>query len=122
VWSFGGAAADAPWPPPLAGEDGLAIDGEQVVLSSLRRRDAGWLEARIVNLAADSRTAVVRGELTDARDASLRGEPGDALPVTDGSLRLELRPAEIRTIQVRRRESALGRPDVLDASGPRQSA
>jgi hypothetical protein len=52
----------------------------------------------------------------------LRGEPGDALPVTDGSLRLELRPAEIRTIQVRRRESALGRPDVLDASGPRQSA
>ena len=122
VWSFGGAAADAPWPPPLAGEDGLAIDGEQVVLSSLRRRDAGWLEARIVNLAADSRTAVVRGGLTDARDASLRGEPGDALPVTDGSLRLELRPAEIRTIQVRRRESALGRPDVLDASGPRQSA
>ena len=62
------------------------------------------------------------GGLTDARDASLRGEPGHALPVSNGSLRLELRPAEIRTVQLRGRETALGRPDVLDASGPRQSA
>ena len=122
VWSFGGAPADAGWPPPLAGENGLAIDAEDVVLSSVRRRDDGWLEARLVNLAGDSRMAVMRGGLTDAREASLRGEPGDAMPVTNGSVRLELRPAEIRTVQFRRHETALGRPDVLDASGPRQSA
>jgi mannosylglycerate hydrolase len=122
VWSPGGAATDAAWPPALAGDDGMALDGDEVVLSSLRRRDGGWLEARIVNLATDSRTAVMRGGLTDAREASLRGEPGDVLQVADGSVGLELRPAEIRTLQLRRRETALGRPDVLDASGPRQSA
>jgi mannosylglycerate hydrolase len=122
VWAPGSGAADAAWPPPLAGDDGLALDGDQVALSSLRRRGDGWLEARIVNLAGDPRPAIVRGGITDAREATLRGEPGDVLPVADGSVRLELRPAEIRTVQLRRHETALGRPDVLDASGPRQSA
>ena len=122
VWTAGGGAADATWPPPMAATDALALDGRDVTLSSLRRRDDGWLEARIVNLATDARTAVLRGGLTDARDASLRGEPGEMLGVADGGVRLELRPAEIRTVQLRRRETALGRPDVLDASGPRQSA
>ncbi|MDQ2689569.1 MAG: alpha-mannosidase, partial [Chloroflexota bacterium] len=116
------AAADAPWPPDGAGEAALALDGEQVVLSSLRRRDDGWLEARIVNLAPEARAARLSGGLTDARDASLRGEPGEPLVVTDGALALRLRPAEIRTIQLRRRETALGRATVLDASGPRQNA
>jgi mannosylglycerate hydrolase len=122
VWTPGAGGADAAWPPALAGHDGLALEGEQVVLSSLRRRADGWLEARIVNLSGDPRTAVLSGGLTDARGASVRGEPSDALPVSNGSLRLELGPAEIRTVQIRRRETALGRPDVLDASGPRQSA
>ena len=76
----------------------------------------------MVNLAADPRRAVVRGALTDAREASLRGEQGEALAVADGAVHLDLRPAEIRTIQLRRRETAAGKPDVLDASGPRQSA
>jgi hypothetical protein len=40
----------------------------------------------------------------------------------DGSLVLELGAAEIRTIQLRRSETALGHADVLDAAGPRQSA
>ena len=122
VWTAGAGAADAPWPPPLAGDEGLALEGDQVALSSLRRRFDGWLEARVVNLAADPRRAVVRGALTDAREASLRGEQGEALAVADGAVHLDLRPAEIRTIQLRRRETAAGKPDVLDASGPRQSA
>jgi hypothetical protein len=41
------------------------------------------------------------------------------MAVSDGSLPLELRPAEIRTVQLRRRETATGRPRVLDAIGPR---
>jgi alpha-mannosidase len=120
-WTPGVGAADASWPPPLAGDEGLVLEGDQVALSSLRRRSDGWLEARVVNLATDPRTAVVRG-LTDAREASLRGEPGETLAVADGAVHLDLRPAEIRTIQLRRRETAARKPDVLDASGPRQSA
>jgi alpha-mannosidase len=116
------ADPDDAWPPAGAGDDGLTIDGEQLVLSSLRRRDDGWLEARIVNLASVPRTATLRGGLTEARGATLRGEPGDLLEVTDGELRFDLRAAEIRTIQVRRRETAVGRADALDAFGPRQSA
>jgi hypothetical protein len=76
----------------------------------------------MLNLAAEPRTALLAGDLTEAREATLRGEPGAALAVTDGALRLDLRPAEIRTVQVRRTESAVGHADVLDAPGPRQNA
>jgi alpha-mannosidase len=117
-----GAAADASaWPPPGAGTAGLDLDGRDVVLSSLRRRDETWLEARIVNLAPLPRRAVLADVLA-ARDASLRGEAGAPLAVEDGRVELELGPAEIRTIQLRRTETATGRPEVLDAAGPRQSA
>jgi len=115
------ATADTGWPPAAAGDDALSLEGEQIVLSSLRRRDDGRLEARIVNLAPEPRAATLRGGLTEAREATLRGEPGDALDVADGGLHLELRSAEIRTVQVRRRETALRRVEVLDASGPRHS-
>ena len=115
------AAADAAWPPAGAGDDALSLEGGQVVLSSLRRRDDGWLEARIVNLAPEPRTATLRGGLSEAREATLRGEPGDALDVADGGLHFELRPAEIRTVQVRRRETGRGRAAVLDVSVPRHS-
>ena len=121
--SAGGAGDDAAWPPAQAGADALRLAGDNVILSSLRRRDAEWLEARIVNLSADRRRAVLSGGLETAREATLRGEPGSALPTeADGSLVLELGPAEIRTVQVRRRETALGRADVLDAAGRRQTA
>jgi mannosylglycerate hydrolase len=94
-----------------------------VALSSLRRRDDEWLEARIVNLAADPRRAILGDGLTAAREADLRGTPGEAIPVgPDGALVLELGPADIRTVQLRRREPAFGRADVLDAAGPRGSA
>ncbi|HYI66780.1 MAG TPA: hypothetical protein VEW95_07655 [Candidatus Limnocylindrales bacterium] len=119
----GAGVADAPWPPERAGEDALLLDGAAVTLSSLRRRDDGWLEARVVNLAAEPRSASLSGGIEAARDADLRGTPGAELPVgPDGAVRLELGPAEIRTIQLRRDESSLARADLLDAAGPRQSA
>ena len=118
--SAGSAPAGVSWPPPGAGDTALAVDGDQVELASLRRRD-GWLEARIVNLSAASRDVVLRGGVTEAREASLRGEPGEPLAVSDGSVALALGPAEIRTIQLRRQDTARGRADVLDATGPRQS-
>jgi alpha-mannosidase len=121
VVSFGNAPADATWPPPGAADDGLALDGSEVELASLRRRDADWLEARVVNLAGEPRTANLRGDILEARRATLRGEPGEALEVIDGGVKLALGPAEIATIQLRRRETAAGRAEVLDAAGPRQS-
>ncbi len=122
VTTPGLADPDAAWPPPHAGDEALSLEGEDVALSSLRRRDDGWLEVRMLNLAAEPRTALLAGDLTEAREATLRGEPGAALAVTDGALRLDLRPAEMRTVQVRRTESAVGHADVLDAPGPRQNA
>jgi len=122
AWAHGSAGSDVAWPPDGAGEVGLSLAGEQVVLSSLRRRPDGWLEARIVNLASEPRSAVMHGRLTAAREATLRGEPGAALEVADGALELALRPSEIRTVQLRRVESATGRAEILDAAGPRQSA
>ena len=121
VTTYGSAPVDAPWPPPGAGSEALALEGHDVELTALRRRD-GWIEARVVNLSGDRRSAVLRGGLLEAREASLRGEPGRAIEVADGAARLELGPAEIRTLQLRRRETALGRAEVLDAGGPRQSA
>ena len=109
------------WPPDGAGAEGLAVDGHDVVLSALRRRGDGWLELRIVNLARNEREVTVRGRLVEAREASLRGEPGEAIAVADGSTGLRLGSAEIRTIQLRRQETASRRAEVLDAAGPRQS-
>jgi alpha-mannosidase len=122
VTAHGSAAAgDAAWPPRGAGDEALALEGRDLELASLRRRD-GWIEARVVNLSDDRRSGVLRGGITDARDASLRGEAGETQPVGGGAVRLDLGPAEIRTIQLRRHETAAGRAEVLDAAGPRQSA
>jgi alpha-mannosidase len=120
VGAHGSAPADVTWPPDGAGAEAFALEGDAVELSALRRRD-GWVEARVVNLTSESRTAVLRGGIVDARDASLRGEPGAAIEVTEGAVRLDLGPAEVRTVQVRRRETAAGRAEMLDATGPRQN-
>jgi alpha-mannosidase len=117
----GSAAGEAQWPPAGAGDAALSLAGDQVELTSLRRRPDGWIEARLVNLAPDRRTASVEGAIEEARRASLRGEPLEAVPVSDGRLQMELGPAEIVTVQLKRHESAAVRPDVLDAAGPRQS-
>jgi len=120
VGAHGSAPADVTWPPDGAGAEAFALESDAVELSALRRRD-GWVEARVVNLTSESRTAVLRGGIVDARDASLRGEPGAAIEVTEGAVRLDLGPAEVRTVQVRRRETAAGRAEMLDATGPRQN-
>jgi alpha-mannosidase len=119
VSAHGSAETDA-WPPDGAGDDALTVEGANVTLSSLRRRD-DWLEARLVNLGGEPVEAVLTGGLTEAREASLRGEPGGPMTVAEGSLRVALGPSEIRTIQLKRVETALGRVNVLDAHGPRQS-
>ena len=119
--AFGSALPDAIWPPVSAGADGLAIEGWDLELTALRRRDDGWLEARIVNLSGEARRASIRAGILEARRASLRGEAGDPIPVHDGAVELSLGPAEIVTVQVRRQETAVGRAEVLDAAGPRQS-
>ena len=65
---------------------------------------------------------MLAGGIEEAREADLLGTPGATLAVTpDGAVALELGPSEIRTIQLRRRETSLARADLLDATGPRQN-
>ncbi|MGH2358790.1 MAG: alpha-mannosidase [Candidatus Limnocylindria bacterium] len=117
----GSASPNAPWPPPGAGTPAFAVSGDDIALSSLRRRPEGWLEARLVNLSEAPVTALLSGDVLEARAADLLGRPGESIHVSDGGLRLELGPAEIMTVQLRRRETARTAAQVLDASGPRQS-
>jgi mannosylglycerate hydrolase len=113
--------ADA-WPPDGAGDIGLALDGDDVSMSSLRRREDGWLELRIVNLRDEPRHVTLQGGIREAREASLRGEPGEPIELDGERLALDLGAAEIRTVQLRRRETAAGRAELLDAAGPRLNA
>jgi alpha-mannosidase len=89
-------------PGPVRGlaREGLAVEGTGVVLSSLRRRD-DWLELRLVCQRPGPSTATVSGGVVAARSADLLGRPGPELPVTGGSLRLDLGAWEIRTVQLR---------------------
>jgi alpha-mannosidase len=80
---------------------GLHLEGEGVAMSALLRR-GDWLEMRVVNLLATPTTARLSGGVIDAREADLLGRPGDQVPVSDGSVTLDMGPAEIRTIQLRR--------------------
>jgi alpha-mannosidase len=79
---------------------GLAVDGEGVVLSALRRRGE-WLELRLACQHPDPVTATVGGGVVAARDVDLLGRLGAALPVRAGALLLKLGAWEIRTIQLR---------------------
>jgi alpha-mannosidase len=86
-----------------ASRAGLRVSGDGVVLSALRRRD-DWLEVRLVAEHPEATRAVVAasGPIVAAREVDLLGRSGADVPVdADGSLRLELGPWEIRTIQVR---------------------
>jgi alpha-mannosidase len=82
---------------PLAGRPGLAIEGDGVVLSALRRRGAA-LEVRLVAERPSPVRARIRGPFTGAREADLLGRPGAPLRVRDGVLDIELGPWEIRTL------------------------
>ncbi len=119
----GAAGPQAAWPPAQSGQDLLSFEGDAIVLSSLRRRPDGWLEARLVNLAAEPRRARLGPNIEAAREANLFGAPGADLDLeAGGTVSLDLGPAEIRTIQLRRHETALTGVDLLDAGGPRQNA
>ena len=94
-----GGPPDAPGRP--SGEAaGLAVEGEGVVLSALRRRDGGWLELRLAREHPAPGTATVAGGVVAAREADLLGRPGAALPVAGGALRLDLAAWEVRTVQL----------------------
>jgi mannosylglycerate hydrolase len=82
------------------GGDGLTIEGVGVVLSSLRRR-GDWLELRLACQHPVPATATVGGGVVAARAADLLGRPGPDLPVAGGSLLLDLRAWEVRTVQLR---------------------
>jgi alpha-mannosidase len=88
---------------PLGGElterAGLAVGGDGVVFSSLRRRDETWLELRVVAMT-DAPTAARIGHVSVARRADLLGNAGAALSVVDGWVEVPLRPWEIATIQL----------------------
>jgi len=96
------AAPGGAGPGPVRGLEGtgLSVEGEGVVLSSLRRR-GDWLELRLVCERPGPSAAVVAGGVVAARAADLLGRPGPELPVTGGSLRLDLGAWEIRTVQLR---------------------
>lgn len=84
----------------IVGADGLSVEGEGVVLTSLRRRDPDWLELRVVATTESATTAHI-GQVIEARRADLLGNPGAPLEVAGGIARLSLRPWEIATIQYR---------------------
>jgi alpha-mannosidase len=96
------AAPGGAEPGPVRGLEaaGLSVEGEGVVLSSLRRRD-DWLELRLVCERPKPSTATVAGGVVAARAADLLGRPGPELPVAGGRLRLDLGAWEIRTAQLR---------------------
>jgi len=79
---------------------GLAVEGDGVVLSALRCRGA-WLEARVVAQSRTPTRCTIRGPFDEARDADLLGRALEPLPTEPGVLRLDLRPWEIRTVQLR---------------------
>lgn len=98
TWATGPPASSEPADLRVAG---LQVEGEGVVLSSLRRR-GDWLELRLVVEHPHPVSATVRGGLTAARTCDLLGHPKEILKVADGELSLVLQPWAIVTLQVQR--------------------
>ena len=86
---------------------GLAVEGDGVVLTALRRRGE-WLELRVVAETADATEAAIHGPFDEARGADLLGRPAGALPMQPGAgaLRLPLGPWEIRTVLLHATDTA----------------
>ena len=78
---------------------GLEIDGDGVVLSSLRRRGPAT-EARLVNEQATSTRVTLRGSFTSVVEVDLLGRPTGAAQPAAGSTEFELGPWEIRTLSL----------------------
>lgn len=90
-----GTAATAP-----AAAEGLHVEGQGVVLTSLRRRD-GRLEVRLV--AQTPRATTVRlHRVTGAQRVDLLGRRGEVLETALGRVDVLLQPWEIATIQLDR--------------------
>jgi alpha-mannosidase len=79
---------------------GLRLEGDAAVLSSVRKR-GDWFEVRVVNEGPIACHAALVMPLSEARSADLLGRPGAALSVSRDRVTLDLRPWEIRTVQVR---------------------
>jgi alpha-mannosidase len=78
---------------------GLAIEGDGIVMTALRRV-AGVLELRIVNETPEERQAVVRGGFAKAWSAGLAGGRGAERACEGGTLTLDLGPWEIATLHL----------------------
>ena len=93
-------ALDQPGARAVAVGHGLAVEGDGIVLTALRRR-GDWLELRVVAETASATQAVIRGPFDEAREADLLGRPMGSLACEPGVLRLSLGPWEIRQIHLR---------------------
>ncbi len=78
---------------------GLTVEGDGVVLSSLRRRDAG-LELRLVNELGNEATARLEGPFQTIQAVDLLGRPLGTTASAPGHAELRLRPWEIRTVRL----------------------
>lgn len=85
---------------PLTSAAGFQLDGDGVVLSSVRRR-GDWLEVRLVAERPDAVRATLRGPFREAGEVDLLGRAlGAVVEFTDGALHIELGPWEIKTLQI----------------------
>lgn len=80
---------------------GLEVEGDGVVMTSLRRRD-DWLELRLVAEHPRPVSTTVRGGLAAGRTCDLLGRPSEVLDVEEGELSIILQPWQIATLQVQR--------------------
>jgi mannosylglycerate hydrolase len=95
-WAAGGGDASGP----ARSLPGLTVEGEAVVLTSLRRRGVA-LELRLVNESDATRPAQIRGPFASVEVVDLLGRPiGDAVPAEGGRHDLVLDPWEIRTMRL----------------------
>ncbi len=81
---------------PRTSGEGLRVEGDGVVLTSLRRHD-GRLEVRLVSMTP--RATVARlGPVSQAQRVDLLGRDGESVPVRDGRAEVALAPWEIATV------------------------
>ena len=78
---------------------GLVVEGEGVVLSSLRRRGEA-LELRVVCQSAQSTTAHISAAFSAARCVDLFGRDEQSFEVDGGRVAVPLSPWEIRTLRL----------------------
>jgi mannosylglycerate hydrolase len=93
------AAGTGPAGGRLVAGEGLAIDGNGVILSALRR-DGDWLELRVACERPEGGPFTIRGPFLEAYEADMLGNAGSQLAVQDGNVRLTIAPWEIRTLRL----------------------